>query len=58
MLKLFVSVDKHHTPFRNTYNNAVNVIRDLCCSEQIVYRVSESAFHSFFRQANDGKCCC
>jgi len=29
--------------------------RDLRCCKQTVYRVSESAFSSFFRQANGGK---
>jgi len=29
--------------FRDTYNNALNVIRDLCCCKQTVYRVAESA---------------
>jgi len=43
MLKLF-NVDKIISPLRNTYNNALNVIRDLCCCKQSVCRVTERAF--------------
>jgi len=47
-------------PFgRNTYTlvqQYFKVIRHLCCCKQTVYRVSESAFFLFFRQANGGCC--
>jgi len=34
---------------RNTYNNALNIMRDLCRCKQAVYRVSE---RTFFGQAS------
>jgi len=55
LLKLFVALINISPP-RNTYSNALNVIKDLCFSKQTVYTVSESAFLSFFGQAN-GRCC-
>jgi len=51
MLKLFVALININFPFRNTYKNALNVIRDLWCCKQTVHRVDESAFFLFFRQA-------
>jgi len=48
--EIVCSIDKYQLlhPPRNTYNNALNVIRDLCCCKQIVYKVSESALPSFW----------
>jgi len=58
MLKLLDAlININSSPlFRNTYNNALNVIRDLCCWKQTAYRVAESAFSSFFRQAYGRVC--
>jgi len=41
MLKIVCSVDKYQLPIlllllRNTYNNALNSIRDACCQKQTV----------------------
>jgi len=47
MLKLFLVLINMKSPVCNTYNNALNVIRDLCCCKQTVYRVAESAFFLF-----------
>jgi len=51
------SVDKYQLlPLPKTYNNALNVIRNLRCYKLTVYRVFENAFSSFFVQDN-GRCC-
>jgi len=42
------SVDKDQPPLVTLIHNALNVIRDLCCCKQTVYRVSESVFFVFF----------
>jgi len=56
--KVFCSVDKYHyqppLSYRNTYNNALNIIRDLCCCKQNVYRVFECAFPSFLARSRGG----
>jgi len=57
MLKLFVgliNISSH--PPRTTYNNVLNVNKDLCCCKQTVCTVSESTFLLLFDQA-DGRCC-
>jgi len=44
-------------PFQqHAYNNALNVIRDLCFCKQTVYKIFESAIFSFFGQASS-RCC-
>jgi len=48
-------VDKYQPPLRRiTYNNVLNVIRDLCCCKQTVHRVSESAFPYFLARPMGG----
>jgi len=39
-------------PPRNPYKKALNVIRDLWCRKQTVYKVGESAFTLIFRQTD------
>jgi len=53
MLKLFL-VLINISPPRNTYNNAFNVIRDLCCCKQTVYRIYENAFFYFLARPFEG----
>jgi len=54
MLKLFVALLNISTPPRNTFNNALNVITDLCCCKQTVYKVTESVFFLFFVRPMEG----
>jgi len=38
----------------NTYNNALNVVRNVCYYKQTVYSVAESAFFLFFAKFMGG----
>jgi len=53
MLKLFLVLINMISPLCNTYNNALNFIRDFCY-KQTLYSVAESAFILFFARFMGG----
>jgi len=46
-----------NSPLQNTYNNALNIITDLCCCKQTMYKVAEIAFFLFFLSGLYGRGC-